>query len=166
MNNMHRSGLSVLALLVLTPAVALADPIDDAQAQHRAMCAASWPARVASAQGDVKAWAKWLVKIGPSAKRIVATCSYVPQTVPGSTETVHEDGKWVTRPLTVTRLSCAGGIPKGLTEEDVMRVLYFSDESAKLVTDVGGTCKDVDPETLDVYRTDVEGMKRVAALKP
>lgn len=151
----------------------IADAPMKAAEARTAMCAKTRAGRAQAAQQDVTAYVEWLKRIAPVMRQVKAQCK-IAMVRTGALKLDTAASGWRIYPEQRETIACSGGLPKGVTEDDVAVLLYRlaspPDESAP-ISDRGSAdiCGDADREVgLDtaVTANDAEGVKRLLAWKP
>lgn len=163
-----------------TPAE-LEKQVQVAQAAHdkaeiervRTECAASRGERVALGQRKARDYVAFAARITPHMKTIRASCE-IKDTTGTRVERQRDGAETIVRTRRVGQvdaLACSGGIPKGLSEDDVKETLYAMHDP-KTASDTvlweSNECTHFDRElglATPVTKGDVEAMKKLLAWK-
>ncbi len=138
-------------------------------------CAASRPGRATAAQEQAQAYVDWVKRVAPRSKLIESRCK-IALVNTGATNVQRSGSGWRITPEQREDMKCAGGIPAGVSDQDVYVLLSKIERvrqganTSEPITDVSmGPCFAGDRDAgLDtgVLSGDTEGIKRLLAWKP
>lgn len=142
-------------------------------------CVKTRSERGADAQLHVRSYTEWLSRVAPRGKAIIAACK-ITLTNTGAVDVQHNSGGLRVSPVQKAGVACKGGVPKGLSEQDVYVLLARLQPGALDGSDIplaeestfaqaNRACAEGDRAAgLDtsVAEKDTDGIKRLLAWKP